>query len=664
MPDIRDLKFMIEQFPVSKNAEDKEELLNFVRSTYKGALDCKERLEINQWIDYCRFICTTKKGKAYAIDVEDDVSTDDSGVVRGKRRFLSRLTPRKITETSKIITDERPKVYIEVAEVLPKPEEGKTQEQVDAEFEQKLQAWGGKSGLRKSLQQCVDHWWASGMIDVTVFDLVKRSLIDGDAFPNAFWDAALNYGDGEVTLSNLEPKNYIPEPGVIGFDNLEYEFYDRRLDPKRSLREYGDIVYDIEGGFTSDIEEDKRLDRGSIGSTDLIIHDSIWNDSTTTKVTIDGVKEEYPVYPHGRLISWCGNTIIRDVANPNPFRPWEKLTLLSDPYSFWGQSLAIFISPFQETLDKIVQLIEENFFRTGQQKIYFKSGAFVDENVMNDEPAQYVEIDANKDPKDVVFSHPPTVIAGDAYQLIEICERMADDVSNVHPAAEGQQVGSNPSGRMIQSLQEASNLFMRQPARVLENVMQRIMKKVVWLIYKNYKRGRKYTYTEDNKTRFAELPFDFEDFDMVFNITVERGSSLPKNKEAKANMAMSLYQMNSQAWGVDFVNKQLELENEMPQETITEQFEQLKQKVMLEIQSAGGNPQVIMQLVQSGEVPPGLMNLILSELEQPGQPPQAGQQPQRPNEQINQGQGGPPIPAAQPPGFQRPAAPQPLQQGG
>ena len=151
-------KYRIEQFPSSKSEESKSELLNFVQRLFLSASEVKKRQLINEKIKYARGIYASDKGKAYYATVEDDANYDDSGRVRGTKRFSSKIVTRKIDEMASILTDERPRAYIEISKIEPKFDKNKTIEQVKEEYNQKLTSIGGLIGLKESLQRCGASW--------------------------------------------------------------------------------------------------------------------------------------------------------------------------------------------------------------------------------------------------------------------------------------------------------------------------------------------------------------------------------------------------------------------------------------------------------------------------------------------------------------------------
>lgn len=633
-------EYRIEQFPQSKNEEKIEQLLSFCRRHLRSAFNVKQRLAVNTTIDYARKIYSSEKGKAYYGTAEDDFEYDDSGRVRGTKRFSSKMVTLKIDEAASIITDERPKVYIEIAAVAPKLEPGKSQEQLEAEFNQKLADFGGVVGLKETMQACLDNWWDRQEMDIGCRNIVICSLRDKNAILSTYFDPELSDGDGDVVLMPLDPKNYIPEPGLQRREDMRYEFYIRRLDRARAEDEYGDVVKDAQSNESEyeGNQNDKKTDRGEVGQDDLIIINSYWRDNTTESVVLDdesGEKEEIPLYPNGRIISWCGNTLLEDRANDLPFRQWESLALTPDPGNFWGRSMAIEIAPAQENFDKCVQMAMENLFICGNMTTYLKEGVIPLEK-QTDIPGGVIEVDINRDMREIMERVNPQVVARDCYELMNVFGKTADDISAVHPTAEGQRPKSVQSGRAIISLQEATNRFMRNKARNFEIVLKKCMEKAVYLIYKNYKKGRLYTKSLEGQKTFSELPLDFDEFNIIFKISIAPGSSLPKDKESLANLAMSLYQMNPMEWPAEFVNEKLELGPEL-KKSLQQEYEMIKQKVMQKMQTTGGNPQAIAGLIQSGEIPAQLMQAVMQDFQN-----QQAQAQQR----TGGGQGQ--MPAAQP----------------
>ena len=190
-----------------------------------------------------------------------------------------------------------------------------------------------------------------------------------------------------------------------------------------------------------------------------------------------------------------------------------------------------------------------------------------------------------------------------------------DDISGVHPAAEGQQQKSGTSGRQVLALQEGTNREMRPRTRRFEKTFQKCMEKAVYLIHKYYKAGRKYSYVDqtDGMSQSSKIPLDFDELDLVFNVIIQPGSSLPKDKESVANKALTMAQMFPEQLGVEFVAKALEMEGDMPV-NMTSQVSSMKQNAMEKVRKLGNNPQAVMDAIKNGDLDKDVLSMAMKDL--------------------------------------------------
>ena len=623
-------KYSIEHFPKSSNSDKQDELLSFCRQTYDASLNVKKNQRVNEEIKYCR----KNYGSMYAQRYIDDATDDQyyrTNEISGTRAFSSKMIAQKLDQVATIQTDQRPKIYIEVDEMFDE----RSDQAIS--LNEVFQEFGGVEAFADIVEHRVQDWWDENEIDFVDFNIVLAGWREGTVILNVYFDPSLNDGAGEIVFSYLWPDNFVPEPGVISIDKMEYYFYGSLIDRKRAANKYGeDTIKEVPLSNYSDNDDSMQNNfRGEFNKVDVFCIDSIWADDTCIYLEEKGGREisndkyikmlekqaahpdinypmpiKIPLYPYGRMVSWCNNILLRDEKIEEPFRPFEVFTPKPDPFEFWGKPLARDLASFQEHYDKIAQLALENLETTGSNSLIVGENTLIDEDEITDKVAQIIHLQGNKKPSECTYYHPGTTIAQDAYVLMDRLKVGVEDVSGVHHQSEGRASGKS-SGRAIISLQEATNRFLRSQAKFHEKVLQKCMRKVVWYMLQYTEKGDLYTYRDEyGNTYKREWPTSLKDIEIPFNVIIAPGSSLPKDKEGEANLAMSIADMIANAIGpvqaLQFVAKKLDMERDL--ESLIQDMQAMQQQQPM--QEGGNNIAQMLQEAPGNSLQEKIAHLI------------------------------------------------------
>ena len=627
----QNFKLLNDNYSIEKYIDKPDDDLHtFVYHTYMACKNTKKNSGINEEIDYNRKLFLSKHGKNY-IGTDDDDTYEDSDSPAGIRRMITRGAMRKIQKMTAILMDSR-------ASVIIKPS---VQGEQNPEMQQKLAEFGGVKGLQELYERLFNDWWDRNQMDKVNYKAIFASIREGCAILNTYWDAERNFGDGDVVVSLNDPLSFIPEPGCTEVDQCQYVFFDRLIDPRRGEEEYGEEFVEENLSVFEDIdsvETEEKKKRSGEDFGDINVVDSVWKDKTKiyyyeangmeldkadikkAKKAVDagettfeqlGIVEE-AVYPFGRIISFTDKGIYRDKPNDKPFSPFELFVPLPEPFDIFGYSMATVIAPFQEAVDKIIQMIMDNFERVGNTWVFIKEGALADgnDNIPADLAGQVIKIKDKADMRDIMHVVAGHVIAPDAWPILQMLDENMDDATSVNDAAEGNKPGGMQSGRAFLALQEATNRLLRVIAKFYEKILQKVAIKVVYLMHENYDSGRKYSYMVSGDPIFTRVPLTLREIDLAIDVFVEPGSIVPKNEAAEADKAATLFEMGI----ID--GKTLLKMWAMPEvdQTIASMYQGMMQAAAKKVQQAQGNPQA-MQALQM-EIPPDVMQTLMRDMQQ------------------------------------------------
>lgn len=535
------------------NPEKERELIAFLTDRFETARGKLE--ETHNEIRYNREMYLNKKIRAYW--QQDDNLTEDET----RRVFRSSLVAAKIDVLTAIQTDNRPKIYINPETPPPDPD-ASTAPSDYSTLAHTLERIGGIQGLADTLSKIFDNWWDENRIDETLYNLVKEARICGAAVAKIWWNPALKNGRGDAVLERVPVEDFYPDPDASGIEDCRFCFHVKISDIDDIRRRYGaaadNIGADPDYSILHDGRDKNDEDDGlKYRIQKALVVESYIKDDTTIKVRDpkSNAEAEIPCYPNGRIITFCGGAVLRDESNPYPGFPFVKFTANPIPGSFFGKSDVRDLAPIQENADLIMQQILANMRLVGNAKIIYEEGALSDPDNLTNLIAERIPVTHMGG----VNFIPPQAAAADGYAVYDRMLRLADDISGIYDVSQGRTPSTVHSGRAIISLQEGTNRRIRPSARIFEGFLKNAGEKILWLILKNYKRGRLYRFGKTRRNT-ATLPINLGDLDITFDIAIGPNSTLPSDRESKSNLALSLLNARGED-GLPIVDRQYVLEH-------------------------------------------------------------------------------------------------------
>lgn len=537
---------------INTATRNEEELLQFLKDRFETAKHKQE--EIHHEIRYNREMYLNKKQHTYW---QDPAALDEE---ERRATFRSSIVAAKIDVLTAIQTDNRPKIYINPES--PAAPINPAQQNEPTALDTATDKLGGIEGLAETLTKIFDNWWEENRTDEQLYTTVKEARICGAAIAKIWWNPKLKHGKGDIVLERIPIEDFYPDPDADDIDNSRYCFHTKIADIDDIRKRYGKAADNINPDSDySILHEDRDKNDEDDGHKyriqKAVIIESYLKDDTTIKVTDPqtGETAQIPCYPNGRIITYSGDTILRDEPNPYPGFPFVKFTANPIPGSFFGKSDVRDIAPMQEIADMTMQQILANMRLVGNAKLIYEEGSLTD-------PDNITNLIAEKIPvthMGAVQFIPPQAAAADGYSIYDRMLRLADDISGVYDVSQGRTPSSIHSGKAIISLQEGANRRIRPSARFFESFLKKAGEKILWLILKNYKKGRVYRFGKE-RNQTATLPINLDDLNIKFDIAIGPNSTLPSDRESKSNLALSLLSARAED-GLPVVDRQYVLEH-------------------------------------------------------------------------------------------------------
>ena len=265
-----------------------------------------------------------------------------------------------------------------------------------------------------------------------------------------------------------------------------------------------------------------------------------------------------PKYPGGRNIVLCGGRIIHDEANPyiHGRFPYIDQDCHPMPGNFWGTSpIHHVISPQMEYNKTCGQFIDSKNLE-GMPQVLVPTICGVKTDMTTGEPGlqiEYVPGPNGEKPERI-----PGVPASAVFlQFLDVLRRDIDAITGVSDVTEGRKPSGIQAGVAIEQLQESASVRLSGIVRPLEDSIRRIGEIMLALQQQYYTEARWVRVTDPNTGMFSFFEMTPEMINGQWDVEVVAGSTLPRSREARQNLALSLYQVQppivDRDWVLDYI---------------------------------------------------------------------------------------------------------------
>lgn len=265
-----------------------------------------------------------------------------------------------------------------------------------------------------------------------------------------------------------------------------------------------------------------------------------------------------PKYPGGRHIVMCGGRIIHDEPNPDIHGrfPYVDQDCHPMPGEFWGTSPIHHILILQREYNKCSGQFIDSKNLEGMPQTLVPTICGVKVDMTTGEPGLQVEYNPgpNGEKPERIAGVPAHPVFLDFLATIK---QDIDAITGVSDVTEGRKPSGIQAGVAIEQLQESASVRLSGLVRPLEDAIRRIGELWLALEQQYYTEPRMIRVTDPVTGAFSFIEMTPEMINGQWDIEIVAGSTLPRSREARQNLALSLYQVQppivDRDWVLDYI---------------------------------------------------------------------------------------------------------------
>jgi hypothetical protein len=269
----------------------------------------------------------------------------------------------------------------------------------------------------------------------------------------------------------------------------------------------------------------------------------------------DGEDGTKIVVDNWRCVVTTGNRVLLDAAaadiNAYGIHPYDKIVLY-DTGEWYGPCMVEFLTPPQESINRILNAIEQNMMLMGNPMLLESPRAATRNKRITNRPGQRLEGNAGE----VNWMNPPQMHPQIAVQLIQFYQSKIENISGLSAMIRGfSPTGRNAQG-VLDSVQDAAFVRVRASLRELERLLRGCAVKMAANVAEFYTEPRlvsllgpdgdrtskaltaRHFYVTDYQEQGERIP-------MRFNLLADAGSQLPTSKQARSADAERLFALGA-----------------------------------------------------------------------------------------------------------------------
>lgn len=254
-----------------------------------------------------------------------------------------------------------------------------------------------------------------------------------------------------------------------------------------------------------------------------------------------------PDYPKGRYAVVAGNVLVKNVDElpygfadmENPY-PCVEFIDQPSPNQFWSTTLIEQLIPLQREYNMARSKLAEHIKNNTHPKLIVWKQNRMKPGAWTSESGEVVELLAVPGvPQPIVVTAPP--ISNDLWQSLQLVQKEFDDISMVHPAAEGARAGSS-SGFQTNLLQEATDAVHTPDLIAVHTTIEEAAYKIRRIMKQGYTVPRIVQSVGKNNEPDIE-EFVSSQIDEFADVVIEGSNALPDNKAIRIQMIKEMYEV-------------------------------------------------------------------------------------------------------------------------
>lgn len=435
--------------------------------------------------------------------------------------------------------------------------------------------------IAQDLEAVMDATWQVNCEENEWTKVIWDAVTYGTGIIKTSWDMTLAGGQGDSISRRVSPYAFYPDPSATGMDDANYFIEAKKYTVQELDRRFPGAgkLFPRGGSGESDEVRGDLTQLRQMGSPQKSASQSIngvsnqgytTSPNARTNGEVPGVlvyeawireHEEYSttdaqsgeaetrVYDTWRVVVVAENHILMDEPADNLWahgkHPYSRMVLWDTGGDFWGPSLVKLLTPEQLMINRLLAALQQNIELTGNP--IFKQATRGDgaRGVVTNRPGQKLPVG----PQDNVsgWMNPPPVNP-QMMQLLQHYMSRIEAISGLSAITKGGTPGGRPAQSVVDSLQEAAFVRVRQHLKYLEYAMRDAGFKRASLIVENYTSPRMMAIAGPSgdrtsltlKARHFLVPTSKGAVPMQFMLNVDAGSRLHTSRAMREDRAIQL----------------------------------------------------------------------------------------------------------------------------
>ncbi len=443
--------------------------------------------------------------------------------------------------------------------------------------------------LAEHMNAILDMGFSVNQEDAQIERLLWDVATYGVGYTKSIWLPTLADGKGDATFRRVDPFNIYPDPYARNMDEANYIIEAKIMSMDDLDRCYPGARQRVMAGQSEDVDEsphileqqvrrgDARVNLEAIAPNTVARYgesnrnQAMVNREEPVVVVLEAWLKTHKVMTHRedpsiaegqarvverwRCVAVVNNTVLMDYFADEiyafPTHPYDKMTLF-DTGEWYGPSLVWFLTSPQESINRILSMIEMNLMLLGNP-IMFESRRTNPggRTTMTNRPGTIKQGTST----DVGFIQPPA-IHPDSISLIQYYEDKLETISGLSAIMRGFSQSGRNSTDVMSSLQDSAFVRVRATLRNLERLLRGACSKKCANIAEFYNEPRMvYILGEDGQKTSLALKAnhfylmqdtrDDQPAPLRFSVVADAGSDHPTSRQSRQAQAERLYAMGA-----------------------------------------------------------------------------------------------------------------------
>lgn len=457
----------------------------------------------------------------------------------------------------------------------------------------------------------MEKLWTSNRMGLKLPETIKNALKYGTGIQKVWWNPKMADGMGDVCISVVDPRHFYPSPGAKSIQDAAYVVFAANVPLDSVIRDFPHVKGKLEGGiWDPELTVQKTITSQRVDSGVFLgpVSNTLGTATTEFKGNLQGRDGTMDRNKLVTLIEWwhrddSGQTWVTIMANgvllkhdQNPFDhnkfPFIRYIDYQVPSMFWGMGEIQQLEKLQENINQRRAQITDILRLTANPPFVADADSGVNPKAMTNRPA--VIIYKNRG-SEVRWLTPPQLPAA-LFELQDLDKKDFDAISGVLDVTQGRRPTGIEAASAISELQEAAQTRIRFKVRLMEESLVELGEQMLALTQQFYDMPRTIrmktgiaggqSFVQLNKQQMnpddGSIKLLNDPSVGEYDVEIGVGSTLPKDKTARANQMIELFQM-----GV--VDRRAVLENiGLAPEEYEQLIARMEQQDQMQMQAAQG----------------------------------------------------------------------------